>query len=122
MSCHLYVFAQFLRLLPKNEFFRIVNKYDGDHRTKHFKCWDQMACIILAHIRQEKSLRNIDIALNTHASKLYHIGIHQAPKSTLADANEHRNYRIYEDFAKFLMINAKREYSNTELSWILITP
>lgn len=116
MSCHLYVFAQFLRLLPKNEFLRIVNKYNGDHRTKHFKCWDQLACLILAHIRQEKSLRNIDIALNTHASKLFHIGIQQAPKSTLADANESRDYHIYEDFAKFLMLKAKREYTNTELS------
>ena len=116
MTSHAFVFAQFLRLLPKNEFSRIVNKYKGDHRTKHFKCWDQMTCLILAHIRQEKSLRNIDIALNTHAKKLYHIGIHQAPKSTLADANEHRDYRIYEDFAKFLMLNAKREYADTELS------
>lgn len=116
MPCHPYIFAQFLRLLPKTEFSRIVKKYNGDHRAKHFMCWDQMACLILAHIRQEKSLRNIDIALNSHAAKLYHIGIHQAPKSTLADANEHRDYRIYEDFAKFLMLKAKREYANTELS------
>ncbi len=64
-----YVFAQFLNLLPRYDFQRIVNKYNGDYRTKHFKCWNQMACMIFAHIRQEDSLRDIDIALNAHADK-----------------------------------------------------
>ncbi|MBW2118966.1 MAG: DUF4372 domain-containing protein, partial [Deltaproteobacteria bacterium] len=50
------MFAQFLNLLPRYEFQRIVNKYNGDYRTKHFKCWNQMACMIFAHIRQEDSL------------------------------------------------------------------
>jgi hypothetical protein len=72
--------------------------------------------MILAHIRQEKSLRDIDIFLNAHSSKLYHIGIHQCPRSTLADANERRDYRIYEDFAKIMMKHARREYANTELA------
>lgn len=111
-----YVFAQFLNLLPRYEFQRIVNKYKGDYRTKRFKCWNQMACIIFAHIRQENSLHDIDIALNAHANKLYHIGIKQCPKSTLADANEDRDYRIYEEFAKFLMQRARRDYANTELA------
>ncbi len=66
--------------------------------------------MIVAHIRQEDSLRDIDITLNAHASKLYHIGIKQCPKSTLADANELRDYRIYEEFAKTLMHRARREY------------
>ena len=111
-----YVFAQFLRLLPRYEFQRIVNKYKGDYHTKHFKCWDQLACMMLAHIRQEDSLRDIDMTLNAHASKLYHIGIKQAPKSTLADANELRDYRIYEEFAKSLMQRARREYAETDLA------
>lgn len=111
-----YVFAQFLNLLPRYEFQRIVNKYKGDFRAKHFKCWNQMACMIFAHIRQEDSLRDIDIALNAHASKLYHIGMQQCPKSTLADANERRDYRIYEEFAKLLMHRARREYAGTELA------
>jgi len=111
-----YVFAQFLSLLSRYEFQRIVNKYKGDYRTKHFKCWDQMACMIFAHIRQEKSLRDIDIALNAHANKLYHIGIKQCPKSTLADANERRDWHIYEEFAKSLMLRARREYAKTELA------
>lgn len=75
-----------------------------------------MACMIFAHIRQEDSLRDIDIALNAHASKLYHIGMQQCPKSTLADANERRDYRIYEEFAKLLMQRARREYAGTELA------
>jgi len=116
MSRRQYVFAQFLNLLPRYDFQRIVNKYNGDYRTKHFKCWNQMACMILAHIRQEDSLRDIDITLNAHADKLYHMGIQQCPKSTLADANEHRNYRIYEELAKLLMQRARREYTGTDLA------
>ena len=111
-----YVFAQFLSLLSRYEFQRVVNKYQGDYGTKNFKCWDQMACMVLAHIRQENSLRDIDIVLNAHANKLYHIGIKQCPKSTLADANERRDYRIYEEFAKSLMHRARREYAQTELA------
>ena len=111
-----YVFAQFLSLLSRYEFQRVVNKYQGDYRTKNFKCWDQMACMVLAHFRQENSLRDIDIVLNAHANKLYHIGIKQCPKSTLADANERRDYRIYEEFAKSLMHRARREYAQTELA------
>ena len=111
-----YVLSQFLHLLPRYEFQRLVNQYQGDYRTKRFKCWDQLAAMIFAQIRQEHSLRDIDIAINAHASKLYYIGIQQCPKSTLADANERRNYRIYEDFAKLLMQRARREYANTELA------
>ena len=116
MSREAYVFAQFLRLLPRYEFQRIVEKYNGDYRTKHFKCWHQLLCMMFAHIRCENSLRDIDIALNAHARKLYHIGIQQCPKSTLADANERRDYRIYEEFAKSLMYHARREYAHTELA------
>ena len=111
-----YVFSQFLRLLPRYEFQCIVDKYNGDYRTRQFKCWHQLNCMLFAHIRQEKSLRDIDIALNAHASKLYHIGIKQCPKSTLADANERRDYRIYEEFAKTLMQHARREYAGTPLA------
>lgn len=111
-----YVFTQFLQLLPRYEFQRIVNNYKGDYRAKHFKSWNQLACMIFAHIRQEHGLRDIDIALNAHATKLYHIGIQQCPKSTLADANEKRDYRIYEDFAKSLMQRARREYAQTALA------
>jgi len=111
-----YILSQFLRLLPRYEFQLVVNKYKGDYHTKHFKCWDHLASMMVAQIRQEDSLRDIDITLNAHASKLYHIGIKQCPKSTLADANELRDYRIYEEFAKTLMHRARREYAQTELA------
>lgn len=75
-----------------------------------------MVCMVFAHIRQEDSLRDIDIALNAHASKLYHMGIQQCPRSTLANANERRDYRIYEEFAKLLMHRARREYAGTDLA------
>jgi len=116
MSTQQYVFGQFLNLLPRYEFQRIVNKYKGDYRARHFKCWNQLACMIFAQIRQEQSLRDIDIALNAHANKLYHMGMVQCPRSTLADANERRDYRIYEEFAKLLMHRARREYAGTDLA------
>jgi transposase len=72
--------------------------------------------MMFAHIRQENSLRDIDIAINAHADKLYHMGIQQCPRTTLADANERRDYRIYEEFAKSLMQQARREYAHTELA------
>jgi hypothetical protein len=80
-----YVFAQFLRLLPRYEFQRIVDKFNGDYRTRQCKCWHQLACMMFAHIRQENSLRDIDIALNAHAGKLYHIGIQQCPRATASN-------------------------------------
>jgi len=115
MARHPFVIAQFLKLLSRYEFQRIVNKFKGDFRSKHFKCWDQLGCMIFADIRQESSLRDIDRALNAHAAKLYHIGIQQCPKSTLADANERRDYRIFEEFpiTKAMMQRARREYANT---------
>ena len=116
MSTQQYVFGQFLNLLPRYEFQRIVNKYKGNYRARHFKCWNQLACMIFAQIRQEQSLRDIDIALNAHANKLYHMGMVQCPRSTLADANERRDYRIYEEFAKLLMRRARREYADTDLA------
>jgi hypothetical protein len=116
MARHSYILSQFLRLLPRYEFQLIANKYKGDYHSKHFTCWDQLACMIFAHIRQESSLRDIDRAINAHSTKLYHTGIQQCPKSTLADANERRDYRIYEEFAKSMMQRARREYAHTELS------
>ena len=116
MPPHPYVFAQFLRLLPRYEFQTIVNRFNGDYRARSFTCWNQLACLMFAHIRQESSLRDIDRALNAHAGKLYHLGIRQGPKSTLADANERRDYRIYEDFTKILMQRARRQYAQTPLA------
>ena len=116
MSNNVFVLRQFLNLLPRHEFQLIVDRYNGDYRTKRFQCWHQLTCMMFAHIRQENSLRDIDIAINAHAKKLYHIGIGQCPRTTLADANERRDYRIYEQFAKTLMHRARREYTGTQLS------
>jgi len=111
-----FVFAQFLNLLPRFEFQRLVNKYKGDYRTRKFKCWNRLACMMVAQIRQENSLRDIDLFFNAHSDKLYHAGIKQCPKSTLADANERRNHLIYEEFAKSLMRRARTIYSQTDLA------
>src|SRR5210317_972036 len=89
---------------------RVMRPLMPSEWIQKFKCWHQMAAMIFAQIRQEDSLRDIDMALNAHASKLYHIGIEQSPKSTLSDANERRDYRIYEDYAKVLMQRTRRQY------------
>jgi hypothetical protein len=111
-----YVLAQFLSLLPRYEFHRLVDKYDGDYRARSVRCWDQLASMMIAHINQEHSLRDLDITLNAHANKLYHIGISQVPRSTLAEANEKRDHRIYEEFARQMMRRARQEYAGTEMS------
>ncbi|MBI5185636.1 MAG: DUF4372 domain-containing protein, partial [Nitrospinae bacterium] len=67
MPRNAYVFSQFLGLLPRFEFQRIVDSYSGDCHVRRFKCWHQLACMMFSHIRQEKSLRDIDMALNAHA-------------------------------------------------------
>ena len=111
-----FIFAQFLNLIPRYEFQKIVNKYKGDFKTRNFNCWNQFVCMIFGQIRGERSLREIHRSINSHLSKLYHIGIKECPKSTLSDANEKRDFRIYEEFAKYLMLIAQKEYMNTELS------
>lgn len=111
-----YVLAQFLSLLPRYEFHRLIDKYNGDYRARSVRCWDQLASMMIAHINQEHSLRDLDITLNAHANKLYHIGISQVPRSTLAEANEKRDHRIYEEFARQMMRRARQEYAGTEMS------
>lgn len=111
-----YIFTQFLDLLPRYEFQKIVNKYNGDYKVRNFNCWNQLACMIYGQLKGEKSLREIDRSINSQLSKLYHIGIKECPKSTLGDANEKRDFRIYEEFAKYLMVITQNEYKNTDLS------
>ncbi len=111
------VFAQILEHLPRYEFNKCVNKYKGNHRIRKFPCYDQFLCLAFAQLTYRESLRDIATCLNSHHEKLYHIGFRgRISKSTLADANEVRDYRIYQDFAYHLISIARNLYKNEELA------
>ena len=111
------VFAQLLQHLPRYEFNKCVSHYNGNHRIRRFPCYDQFLCLAFAQLTYRESLRDIETCLNSHHEKLYHIGFHgQVSKSTLADANEIRDYRIYQDFGYHLIGIARKLYQGEELA------
>jgi hypothetical protein len=111
------VFAQILEHLPRYEFDKFVKKYKGNHRVRKFPCYDQFLCLAYAQLTYRESLRDIETCLNSHHEKLYHIGFRgQISRSTIADAGEKRDYRIYQDFAYHLISIARKLYQNEELA------
>jgi hypothetical protein len=106
-----YVFSQLIDSLPKHEFDRCVARYHGNRRIRHFSCFDQFLCMAFAQLTYRESLRDIEICLHALHKKLYHAGFRGViARSTLADANEHRDWRIYADFAQVLIARARRLY------------
>lgn len=107
------VFSQLLRLLPDREFRRCVTRYDGDRRERGFSCWDQYLAMAFAQLTYRESLRDIEACLRAMGDKLYHLGFHgRVSRSTLADANETHDWRIFADFAHVLMDRARPLYAN----------
>ncbi len=110
------VFAQLIDHLPMHTFRRSVARYDGDRSVKSFTCQDQYRAMAFAQLTYRESLRDIEICLSAQASKLYHMGFREAPRrSTLADANETRDWRIHADFAQRLIAQARKLYADTDL-------
>ena len=106
-----YVFSQLIDSLPRHEFDRCVARYHGDRRIRSFSCFDQFLCMAFAQLTYRESLRDIEICLHAFHKKLYHAGFRVVvARSTLADANEQRDWRIYEDFAHALIARARRLY------------
>jgi hypothetical protein len=106
------VFAQVSGHLPLTTFRRCVARYNGDHNVKSFSCLDQYLCMAFAQLTYRESLRDIEACLRAQQSKLYHMGIRsRVSRSTLADANESRDWRIYADFAQSLISIARRLYA-----------
>ena len=106
------VFAQLISFLPDREFRRCVSRYDGDRRWRGFSCWDQFLCMAFAQLTYRESLRDIEACLRSLGAKLYHMGFRsQVAHSTLADANESRDWRIYADFAQVLIRIARPLYA-----------
>lgn len=110
------VFAQLIQHLPKYEFNQCVHRYHGNYKVKSFSCLDQLLSMAFAQLTYRESLRDIVTCLNSHRQKLYHMGIRgKIAKSTLADANEFRDFRIYQDFGYVLINTASTLYQNEEL-------
>ena len=105
------VFAQLMSLVPWYEFGKCVDKYGGDYKVQKFTTRQQFLVMCLAQLTRRESLRDIESCLNAIPEKLYHAGIWQkVKKSTLADANEVRDYRIFADFAQVLISIARELY------------
>ena len=114
------VFAQLMDHLPAYEFRKCVARYRGDHRLRGFSCWDQFLCLAFAQLTYRDSLRDIEACLRSVQSKLYHMGFRgKVSRSTLADANEAHDWRIYADFAQVLIDIARPMYAEQPLGFDL---
>ena len=110
------VFAQLMSHLSHHDFTRCVDRYRGNYRVHHLSCWDQFMALAFAQLTHRESLRDIEVCLQAHHSQLYHCGLSRVVKrSTLADANEERDWRIYADVAQHLIQFARPLYADTDL-------
>lgn len=98
------VFSQLMQVLPRYDFNKCVDRYQGNKWARHFSCWNQLLCMAFAQLSHRESLRDIEITMNSQRGKLYHMGLRTPiARSTLADSNEKRDFRIYQDFAYSLI-------------------
>jgi hypothetical protein len=110
------VFAQLMDFIPVHEFRRCVARYRGQYRVRSFSCWDQFLSMAFAQLTYRESLRDIETCLRALGGKLYHLGIRgHLSRSTLADANETRDWRIFADLARVLIIMARPLYAGDPL-------
>ena len=105
-----FVFAQLVSFLNRNHFNYLVRKYEGDKYIKFFSCWNQLLTLMFGQLSNRESLRDLIVAINAHQKKSYHLGFGKhVTKSNLAKANQNRDYHIFEDFAYFLVNEARRK-------------
>ncbi len=104
-----YVFSQLLDFLDKDVFLRIANKYNGNRYVKHLTCYNQLAVLMFGQLSNRESLRDVVLATQAHAAKAFHLGFgRHVSKSTLAEANSKRYYRIFEEFAYSVVDEARK--------------
>ena len=109
------IFSQILDFLSKHKFRQCVDRYNGNYRVRSFTCFDQFLCMAFAQLTYRESLRDIECCLRAMREKLYHMGIRgKISRSTLAYANENRDWRIYCDFAQILIHEARQLYANED--------
>jgi len=110
------VFSQILSFIHYEDFRRCVRRYDGDHGVRRFSCWEHFLAMAFSQLTRRESLRDIEVSLAAHRRHLYHSGFRSVVKrSTLADSNENRDWRIYSDFAQHLIQQARSLYSDVDL-------
>ena len=103
-----YVFSQLLDFIDKDVFLRIANRYDGNRYVKNFTCWNQLAVMMFGQLSNRESLRDVVLATQALSDKAYHLGFGRyASRSTLADANNKRDYHIFEEFAYRVVADAR---------------
>lgn len=111
------VFSQIMDYLPMYEFRKCVNLYGGNYHTSSFTCMDQYLCMAFAQLTYRESLRDIEACLRSRREKLYHLGIRGwISRSTLAEANEKRDWRIYADFCQILIAQARSLYADEDFA------
>jgi hypothetical protein len=109
------LFSQVIDFLPWKKFRQCVNRYGGNYRVRSFTCYSQFLCMAFAQLTYRESLRDIVCCLRAMREKLYHMGIRgNVSRSTLADANENRDWRIYSDFAQVLIHEARCLYAEDD--------
>jgi hypothetical protein len=106
-----YVFAQLLEYLDYDKFRHLVDEYDGNRYVKHLTCWNQLLALMFGQLSNRESLRDVIVALEAHQSKCFHLGLGRKPiaKTTLATANQNRDFRIFEEFAFYMMTQAREK-------------
>jgi hypothetical protein len=110
------VFGQILSYANYDAFRRSVRKYDGDRGVRRLSCWEQFLALVFAQLTHRESLRDLEVSLNAHGRQLYHCGFRSpAKRSTFADANETRDWRIYSEFAQWLIQQARPLYGDVDL-------
>ena len=104
-----FVFTQLTKFISRSYFNDLVRKYNGDRYVKTFTCWNQLLTLMFGQLSNRQSMRDLIAALEAHQSKCYHLGVSKrVTRSNLAKANEERDYRIFEDFAFYMMAEARR--------------
>lgn len=116
MFAEKFSFAQLTDFIHREQFHRIVRRYSGNYKIKSFSCWDQFLCMAFGQLTYRDSLADIEICLRSRQTQLYHLGIRgRVSHSTLADANQNRDWRIYHDLAQTLIQRARLLYANDDL-------
>jgi len=110
-----FIFSQLMDFLPKYEYDKCVRRYRGNRRVRTFSCYDQFLCMAFAQLTYRESLRDVVTCLDVLKPKLFHVGIRgRVSRTTLADANENRDWRIYADFAQVLITEARGLYADED--------
>ena len=110
-----FIFSQLMDFVPKYEFDKCVRRYGGNRRVRTFSCYDQFLCMAFGQLTYRDSLRDVVTCLDVLKPKLFHVGIRgTVSRTTLADANESRDWRIYAEFAQVLITQARALYADDD--------